>query len=79
MSLRRLWVLVSRLPADSNSKQALYGEEIAAWTPEGQQRTVLIHYAEVANWQRGQGKKSAKPKPPKPPRARVRLRVPDDL
>jgi hypothetical protein len=79
MSLRRLWVLVSRLPEDSHSKRALYGEEIAAWTPEGQQRTVMIHQAEVANWQRGNGKKANRPKAPRPPSGRVRLRVPDDI
>lgn len=79
MSLRRLWVLVSRLPADSRTKQAMYGEEIAAWTPEGQQRMILIHRAEVANWQRGSGKKSERPQPPEPPRPWIRIHVPDDL
>lgn len=79
MSLRRLWVLVSKLPADSRTKQAMYGEEFAAWTPEGQQLTALIHLGEVANWQRGSGKRADRPKPPKPPRARIRLRMPDDL
>ena len=79
MSLRRLWVLVSKLPADSWTKQAMYGEEIAAWTPEGQQRTFLIYHASMANWQRGNGKKSQQPKPPKPPRPRVRIRLPDDI
>jgi hypothetical protein len=79
MTVRRLWVLVSKLPADSRSQQALYGEEIAVWTPQGQQRGALIHHTEVANWQRSNGKRADRPKPPKPPSGRVRLRLPDDL
>lgn len=79
MTVRRLWVLVSKLGPESRTKQAMYGEDIAAWTPEGQQRSFLIYHASYANWQRGNGKRSDRPKPPKPPHARVRLRLPDDL
>lgn len=80
MTLRRLHVLVSRLPVDSRTQQAMHGEEIATWTPDGAQRHALLYGLEVANWQRS-GKKSGRPKPPKPPRIRDRMTItlPDDI
>lgn len=80
MTLRRLHVLVSRLPVDSRTQQAMHGEAIATWTPDGAQRHAIMHSLAVANWQRS-GKRSGAPKPPKPPRMRQRIRIdlPDDI
>lgn len=78
MSLRRLWVLVSKLGPDSRTKRVAFGEGIAMWTPEGQQRSALIYQTEHANWQRGGGK-GEKPRKPKAPSGRLRLRMPDDI
>lgn len=78
MSLRRLHVLVSRLPMDSRTQQAVHGEQAATWTPAGAQRHAILHSLATANWQRS-GKKSGRPKEPKPPRARTRIDLPDDI
>lgn len=78
MPLRRLHVLVSRLPVDSRTKQAMHGDEVATWTPAGAQLHQIAHALAVANWQRS-GKRSGKPKEPKPPRARTRIPLPDDI
>ena len=79
MSLRRLHVLVSRLPVDSRTKAAMLGDEVATWTPAGAQRHQLAYSLAMANYQRAHGK-GEKPKRPKPPRAdRIRVRLPDDI
>jgi hypothetical protein len=78
MSLRRLHVLVSRLPMDSRTQQHLYGDEAATWTPAGAQRHQIAHALATANWQRASGK-GEKPKKPKPPRPRTRIPLPDDI
>lgn len=58
MSLRRLWVLVSGLPQDSNTSQALDGEA-ALWSLE----THLL--ARIANLLLVNNYKDSKKKPPK--------------
>lgn len=79
MSLRRLWVLVSRLPQDARSNQIMYGAA-ASWTPDTAQRAGIAHQLAVANWQRGGGK-NERPKKPKAPRlpAKVHIDLPDDI
>ncbi|WP_395109779.1 hypothetical protein [Actinomadura sp. SCN-SB] len=78
MSLRRLHVLVSHLPLDSHTKQAMFGERVATWTPLGAQLHGVLHGLAVANWQRSGGKRG-KPKEPRPPAARIRIDLPDDI
>lgn len=79
MSLRRLWVLVSHLPADARCNLIMFGKA-TPWTPEQGRHEHLKYLLEQANWQRAGGK-GAKPKEPKSPRPSqwVRIDLPDDL
>lgn len=52
MSLRRLWVLVSKLPQDSNVSRAVHGEE-ADWTLEAHLLAQIANLTIAANGQRG--------------------------
>lgn len=58
MSLRRLWVLISGLPQDSNTSRAIDGEA-SMWTPD----TYLL--ARIANLILVSNYKDTKKKPPK--------------
>lgn len=79
MTLRRLWVLVSKLPQDARCNRILFGDA-AQWTPEQARHEHLTYLIAHGNWQRGGGK-GEKPKKPKPPRLpqRIRIDLPDDI
>ena len=79
MTLRRLWVLVSKLPLEARCNQLLFGDA-ARWTPEQSRHEQLSYLIAHGNWQRGGGKgeKPKKPKAPRPPEL-VRIDLPDDI
>jgi hypothetical protein len=52
MSLRRLWVLVSRLPPDSHTGRALHGD-IADWSLDTFLLARISNLLQQANAQRG--------------------------
>lgn len=69
MSFRRLWVLVSGLPRDSNTARALLGEA-ADWSPETHRLTDLLDAFNALTYVlvRANGGKMRRPSPVPRPR-----------
>jgi hypothetical protein len=69
MSLRRLWVLVSQLPHDSATHEAMVGEEKAAWTTLVELTAQVVDAINQLDWHfRAANSKTTPKKPELTPR-----------